>query len=121
MVDPIFTYIGGIAFLVLIIGSMLYLTFSTLDIEEDDKNPGESVVGGVGQDEEPEPADDNSEDEPERIEKAETDQEETTEDISIGEGVEPDDGDEDEDTDGDEDEDTDGDEDEDTDGTGETT
>lgn len=57
MVDPIFTYVGGIAFLVLIIGSMLYLTFSTLDIEEGDENPGESVVGGV-EDEEPASDDD---------------------------------------------------------------
>jgi hypothetical protein len=47
MVDPIFTYIGGIAFLVLIIGSMLYLTFSGIDVEEGDEHPGESIVGGV--------------------------------------------------------------------------
>ncbi|AEN04793.1 hypothetical protein Halar_1029 [halophilic archaeon DL31] len=48
MVDPIFTYVGGIAFLVLIIGTMLYLTFSTLDIDEGDEYPSESVVKGVG-------------------------------------------------------------------------
>jgi hypothetical protein len=49
MVDPVYTYVGGIAFLVLIIGSMLYLTFSTYDVEED--SPGESVVGGLGTEE----------------------------------------------------------------------
>ncbi len=58
MVDPIFTYVSGIVFLVLIIGSMLYLTFSTLDVEEGDENPGESVVVGVDDEESPSGEDD---------------------------------------------------------------
>lgn len=46
MVDPILTYIGGIAFLALIIVPVLYLMANTPDYEDD--SPGETVVGGVG-------------------------------------------------------------------------
>jgi hypothetical protein len=83
MVDPIFTYIGGIAFLVLMIGSMLYLTFASTDIEEGDEHPGESVVGGVGQEEEEfEPADPVSEDEPDLIDEDPANREKTEEAVS---------------------------------------
>ena len=89
MVDPIFTYVGGIAFLVLIIGTMLYLTFSTMHIEEGDEHPGESVVKGVGQDnpdedveDEFEPAEPISEDEPELVDEDPANVEETEEEVS---------------------------------------
>ena len=48
MVDPIFTYIAGIAFLVLIIAPVLYLLYAEADTEAGDEYPSESVVGGVG-------------------------------------------------------------------------
>ena len=47
MVDPIFTYVGGIAFLVLIIGSMLYLMYDYEGVDEED-TANESVVRGAG-------------------------------------------------------------------------
>lgn len=87
-IDPVYTYIGGIAFLVLIIGTMLYLTFSTLNIDEGDEHPGESVVKGVGVENEPnhddesEPAEPISEDEPELIEEDPADVKETEEEVS---------------------------------------
>ncbi|GAB7094231.1 hypothetical protein JCM30237_13830 [Halolamina litorea] len=46
MVDPIFTYVGGIAFLVLIIVPVVYLMYAS-DPSEDEL-AGQSVVGGVG-------------------------------------------------------------------------
>jgi hypothetical protein len=48
MVDPIFTYIAGIAFLVLLIAPVLYLLYAEADTEAGDEYPSESVVGGVG-------------------------------------------------------------------------
>lgn len=47
MVDPVFTYVGGIAFLVLIIGSMLYLMYNYEGVDAED-TPNESVVRGAG-------------------------------------------------------------------------
>lgn len=100
MVDPIFTYVGGIAFLVLIIGSMLYLTFSTEGVEDD--NPGESVVKGVGTDDEPaeevedefEPAEPISEDSPELVDEDPANVEETEEAVSADETDDADEADE---------------------------
>ena len=73
MVDPIFTYVGGIAFLVLIIVPMLYLMANNPDYE--DESPGESVVGGVGttasETNEEEPADESEEPEAETEEAEE--------------------------------------------------
>ena len=48
MVDPILTYVAGIAFLVLLIVPVLYLLYAEADTEEGDEYPSESVVGGVG-------------------------------------------------------------------------
>ncbi len=48
MVDPVFTYVGGIAFLVLIIGPMLYLMYNYEGIDAAEDTPNENVVQGAG-------------------------------------------------------------------------
>jgi hypothetical protein len=98
-IDPIFTYVGGIAFLVLIIGTMLYLTFSTQNVEDD--NPGESVVKGVGADGEPVEEDETAEIEDENEAAADdaAGEEGGEEDAEAAEDAAGDDAD-DEDTDG---------------------
>ena len=88
MVDPIFTYVGGIAFLVLIIGSMLYLTFSTQGVEDD--SPGESVVKGVGADGEPVEEVEDEFEPAEPVSEDSANEEETEEAVSADEADEED-------------------------------
>lgn len=45
MVDAIYSYVFAAGFFVLLLGAMLYITFSTHGIEEEDA--GESVVRGL--------------------------------------------------------------------------
>ncbi|TKX40556.1 hypothetical protein, partial [Halorubrum sp. ARQ200] len=77
MVDPIFTYVGGIGFLVLIIGSMLYLMYNYEGVDEED-TPSESVVRGAGpvaaENEANEPVDGAADDAMDAVEAAESDE-----------------------------------------------